>query len=168
MRDVDAVNTFRVPARRCAYFRVVSRTQFLRFRSSVRFLKGVRFPAAPPKAAVQRTRAGQANTLFTIDPTAGPVRGRDRFIRLKAAEVDAALAAKISDADVAQAEQRALADGRSRGGRQLGQRPISVDGGSGAQYRCCQRRDLPRDVDDSRFAHSATLRGDPAVRFGRL
>ena len=36
--------------------------------------------------------AGQANTLFSVDPTAGPVRGRDRFIRLKAAEVDAALA----------------------------------------------------------------------------
>jgi hypothetical protein len=63
--------------------------------------------------------AGQANTLFTVDPTAGPVRGRDRFIRLRAAEVDdAALAAKMSDADVAQAEQRALADGRRRAERQ--------------------------------------------------
>ena len=71
---------------------------------------------APPSQAtgLVTNAPGQANTLFSVDPTAGPVRGRDRFIRLKAAEVDAALAAKMSDADVAQAEQRALADGRSR------------------------------------------------------
>ncbi len=35
--------------------------------------------------------AGQANTLFSVDPTAGPVRGRDRLIGTNATEVDAAL-----------------------------------------------------------------------------
>ena len=48
MQRVDVINTFCVSAGRFAYFRVVSRSQIQRLRSSARFLKGVRFPAAPP------------------------------------------------------------------------------------------------------------------------
>jgi hypothetical protein len=46
---VDVINTFRVFAGHFECFRVVSRSQIQRFRSSARFLKGVRFPAAPQK-----------------------------------------------------------------------------------------------------------------------
>ena len=44
---VDAVNTFRVSAGRRRSFRVVSRHQIQRFRRSRRFMRLVRFPAAP-------------------------------------------------------------------------------------------------------------------------
>jgi Transmembrane protein of unknown function (DUF3556) len=47
-RLVDAINTSRVSAGHLAYFRVVSRREFARLRSSARFLRRVRFPAAPP------------------------------------------------------------------------------------------------------------------------
>jgi hypothetical protein len=56
---VDVINTFRVSAGHFACFRVVSRSQIQRFRSSARFLKGVRFPAAPPlKDQVRATGSG--------------------------------------------------------------------------------------------------------------
>jgi hypothetical protein len=44
---VHAINTFSASARRFTPFRVGSRTQIPRFRSSRRFLGWVRFPAAP-------------------------------------------------------------------------------------------------------------------------
>jgi len=44
---VDAVNALHVSARRFKYFRVVSRNQIERSRSSARSLYRVRFPAAP-------------------------------------------------------------------------------------------------------------------------
>jgi hypothetical protein len=43
----DAINAYSVSAGRFAYFGVVPRTQILGFRSSQRFLRLVRFPAAP-------------------------------------------------------------------------------------------------------------------------
>lgn len=51
---VDAINTFGVSAGRLAYFRVVSRSQIHCFRSSRRFLRLVRFSAAPPTEGPQR------------------------------------------------------------------------------------------------------------------
>jgi hypothetical protein len=47
LRCVDAINTFRVIAGRFTLFRVVSRSQIQYFRSSRRFMRLVRFPAAP-------------------------------------------------------------------------------------------------------------------------
>ena len=44
---VDAINAFGVSAGRVASFRVVSRHQIHYFRSSSRFMRLVRFPAAP-------------------------------------------------------------------------------------------------------------------------
>lgn len=46
---------FGVSAGRPALFRVVSRSRIRRFRSSAQFLQRVRFPAAPPESAGQRT-----------------------------------------------------------------------------------------------------------------
>jgi hypothetical protein len=48
-RHVDAVNTFGVSAGHSASFRVVSRRQIQYFRSSRRFMRLVRFPAAPQR-----------------------------------------------------------------------------------------------------------------------
>jgi hypothetical protein len=48
---VDAINTFAASAGHFASLRVVSRSQFQRFRSSALFLRLVRFPAAPHKTA---------------------------------------------------------------------------------------------------------------------
>src|SRR5271163_624566 len=57
--SVDAINTFGVSAGRLAYFRVVSRSQVQRFRSSQPFLGRVRFPAAPlRKMQVRATSPG--------------------------------------------------------------------------------------------------------------
>jgi hypothetical protein len=50
---VDAVNTFRVSAGTFASFRVLSPCQFRHFRRSTRFLRRVRFPAAPQKKVVR-------------------------------------------------------------------------------------------------------------------
>jgi hypothetical protein len=49
--SLDAINTRRVSAGDCAYFRVVSRRQIQYFRSSRRFMRLVRFPAAPLQGA---------------------------------------------------------------------------------------------------------------------
>jgi len=57
---VDVINTFRVSAGHFACFRVVSRSQIQRFRSSARFLKGVRFPGAP------LVYAGQSDKLWPV------------------------------------------------------------------------------------------------------
>jgi hypothetical protein len=46
---VDAINTFGEFAARVTLFRVVSRRQIPRFRSSRWFMRLVRFPAAPPR-----------------------------------------------------------------------------------------------------------------------
>jgi hypothetical protein len=48
-RAVDAINTAGVFAGRFTLFRVVSRSQIQYFRSSRRFMRPVRFPAAPQR-----------------------------------------------------------------------------------------------------------------------
>ena len=59
LRRVDAVNTFRVFPGRFTYFRVVSRRQIRRLRSSGELMCRVRFPAAPPiKVLVRSTFSG--------------------------------------------------------------------------------------------------------------
>jgi hypothetical protein len=47
--QVDGINTSGVSAGRFTLFRVVSRSQIQYFRSSRRFMRLVRFPAAPPR-----------------------------------------------------------------------------------------------------------------------
>jgi hypothetical protein len=60
---VDAINTIRGSAGHLASFSVVSRTRFRRLRSSRRFMRLVRFPAAPPEGPqiglVSRSRTGR-------------------------------------------------------------------------------------------------------------
>ena len=75
---VDAINTRRVSAGRFACFRVVSRRQNRRFCSSARFLRRVRFPAAPPGKgrADQRfsfSSRANINSRIDIDVLGGPL-----------------------------------------------------------------------------------------------
>jgi hypothetical protein len=75
LRCVDAINTFRVIAGRFTLFRVVSRSQIQYFRGSRRFMRLVRFPAAPLRKrwsqhyrcyAGQRTSPKQGVTLTLL------------------------------------------------------------------------------------------------------
>jgi hypothetical protein len=68
-RSVDAINTFGVSAGRFAYFRVVSHRRFSCFRSSARFLRLVRFPAAPPGKAGQGQKPWPAFFFINISST---------------------------------------------------------------------------------------------------
>jgi hypothetical protein len=65
---VDVINTFRVFAGHFECFRVVSRSQIQRFRSSARFLKGVRFPAAPQKGRRDAAPSSLAVCMTTALP----------------------------------------------------------------------------------------------------
>jgi hypothetical protein len=67
LRCVDAINTFRVIASRFTLFRVVSRSQIQYFRSSRRFMRLVRFPAAPQERNLARaTSCGQFSFSSTF------------------------------------------------------------------------------------------------------
>jgi alkylation response protein AidB-like acyl-CoA dehydrogenase len=59
-QGVDAINTFRVAAGHIKYFRVVWRRLIQHFSRSSRFVRLVRFPAAP------QSNAGQSDKLWPV------------------------------------------------------------------------------------------------------